>query len=113
MNTISNIQKFLQTIDIKERFKNSIYNIIESYSIQGNIFTMDCNGNVLEMISGYFVEEKEYDNLNECVKDMNINKQAIRIIEDKFILGTLEQQLSLCDENKKVIDIQYLQYIRE
>ena len=113
MNTISNIQKFLQTVDAKERFKNSIYDIIENYSVQGNIFASDCNGNVIEAMTGYFVEEKEYSNLNECVKDMNINKQAVRVVENKFVLGTLERQLSSCNETKKVIDVQYLQYVRE
>ena len=111
MNTVSNIQLVIEQENVKSRFKQALSSLVESHTVQGNVFAIDYRRNPVEVSNGYFVEEKEFDNLNDLIKEMQLN-QAVSINEDKFILGHVEQQLSNCDENAKVLDIEYLKYIR-
>lgn len=111
MNTKSNIQLVIETENIKSRFKSALSKLVESYEIKGNVFALDFRKSPVEVSDGYFVEEKTFDNLSDCINEMKLD-QAISINEDKFILGHVEQQLANCDESLKVLDIEYLKYIR-
>lgn len=111
MNTKSAIQLTLEIEDIKNYFKQSLVSLTEHYEVNGNVFYINSTNQPTEAIQGYFVEEKTYDSLNDCIKDMKLN-QAVSINEGKYILGRIEQHLTNCDEDKKVLDIEYLQYIR-
>ena len=109
MNTKSNIQLIIEEDNIKSRFKSALARLVEKYEIQGNVFALDLRKNPVEVSEGYFVEEKTFDNLDDCIKEMNLT-QAVSINEDKFILGHVEQSLSLCKEGK-VLDITFLKYV--
>lgn len=111
MTTKSNIQIAIEQENIKNRFKHTLSNLVESYTVKGNVFAIDYRKIPVEVSNGYFVEEKEFDNLNDLIKEMQLT-QAVSINENKFILGHIEQQLSNCDENAKVLDIEYLKYVR-
>lgn len=111
MNTKSNIQILIEREDIKSNFKHALNQLMESYTIKGNVFALNSRNTPVEIFNGYFVEQKEYTNLSDCIQDMNLN-QAVSINEDKFILGDIKQSLSECDYNKKVVDIERLQYVR-
>lgn len=112
MNTKSKIQLTIEEDSIKSNFKHSLEKLIESYTIKGNVFAVDARRIPVEVSNGYFVEEKEYDNLTDCINEMNLS-QAVSIQENKFKLGTIKKHLSECEEDKKVLDISYLQYVRE
>lgn len=111
MNTKSNIQLIIEEQNIKNFFKQALSRLVESYNVEGNVFAIDHQRKPVELTNGYFVEEKTYDNLNDCVNEMKTN-QAVSINEDKFILGNIRQTLNECEEGKKVMDIEYLKYIR-
>lgn len=111
MNTKSKIQLVIEEDNIKSNFKRSLEHLTESYTIKGNVFTVD-GWNPVELSNGYFVEEKEFDNLNDCINEMKTG-QAISIQENKFVLGNIKKHLSECENDKKVLDISYLQYVRE
>lgn len=111
MNTKSNIQLVIETENIKNRFKRTIKNISESYTVKGNVFMIDYRKNPVELVDGYFVECKEFDNLDDCIKEMKLN-QAVSINENKFILGDVKEHLEDCEEGKKVMDVEYLKYVR-
>lgn len=109
MNTKSNIQLVIEEDKIKSRLKTALAKLVESYEIKGNVFALDLRKNPVEVSNGYFVEEKTFDNLDDCIKEMSLD-QAISINEDKFILGHVKQSLSLLDK-EKVLDIAYLKYV--
>lgn len=112
MNTKSKIQLLIEEDNIKSNFKRSLEKIVENYTVKGNVFAIDNRKLPVEVSNGYFVEEKEFDNLSKCINEMSIS-QAVSIREDKFILGTVKQHLNECENDKKVLDISYLQYVRE
>lgn len=111
MNTKSKIQLVLEEDNIKSNFKHTLEKLVESYTVKGNVFAVDAKRIPVEVSNGYFVEEKEYDNLADCINEMNLS-QAVSIQENKFVLGTVKKTLSECEADNKILDISYLQYIR-
>lgn len=111
MNTKSYIQKVIEETERKDQFRTQLTALVEKYDVQGNVFAMGYRGGYVELVQGYLCEEKTFESLSECVREMKPN-QAIRINEGSFILGTFYNALSECKEGK-VLDIERLQYIRE
>ena len=111
MDTKSYIQRVIEETNRKDQFRQSLSLLIEKYDVCGNVFAMDRRGGYTECVSGYFCEGKTFESLAECVREMR-DGQAIRINKNQFILGTLHNTLSECEEGK-VLDIERLQYMRE
>jgi len=111
MNTRSYIQRVIEETDRKESFRKQLTALTEKYDVKGNVFAIGYRGGYVEVVQGYLCEEKTFESLSECVREMKPN-QAVRINEGSFILGTVYNMLSECTEGK-VLDIERLQYIRE
>ena len=111
MNTRSYIQRVIEETDRKESFRKQLTALTEKYDVKGNVFAIGYRGGSVEVVQGYLCEEKTFESLSECVREMKPN-QAVRINEGSFILGTVYNMLSECTDGK-VLDIERLQYIRE
>lgn len=111
MWTKSYIQLQVESIQERAKFANDITKILENYQIQDGVFGIN-NNNTYELSSGYFVEEKTFDTMDQLIKEMNQYSQAVRITENKFILGNVYS--SLCDvpEGSKVFSIEFLEDVR-
>lgn len=111
MWTKSYIQLQVESIQERAKFANDITKILENYQIQDGVFGIT-NNNTYELSSGYFVEEKTFDTMDQLIKEMNQYSQAVRITENKFILGNVYS--SLCDvpEGSKVFSIEFLEDVR-
>lgn len=100
------IQQIMEQNASIENFKNTLNNLMESYTINGNVFGCK-NGQPVEVHSGYFVVECEKNNLQEAIREINDSSQYIRIIENKiFQVGNISQYFSNCDSDKVIIDIE-------
>jgi hypothetical protein len=68
----------------------------------------------MEATKGYFVttEDKEYNTLNEAIKNCNIQSQGIRVINnERFQVGDVVRHFSECDKEKTIMDIEsYVNY---
>ena len=111
MWTKSFIQLQVESIQERAKFANDINKLLESYQIPDGVFGVR-NNNTYELSSGYFVEEKTFDTIDQLIKEMNQYSQAVRITENKFILGNVYS--SLCDvpEGSKVFSIEFLEDVR-
>lgn len=105
MSQKSLIQLVLEQNNMIERFKKSINSLLESYTIKGNVFGIR-QGNPYEFQSGYFVIESESDNLQDAIREMKNINSCIRIVENKFQIGSVHNYITECDTDKKVIDIE-------
>ena len=83
----------------------------QKYQIPDGVFGIS-NNNTYELSSGYFVEEKTFDTIDQLIKEMNQSHQAVRITEGKFILGNVYSRLSEISEDKKVFSIEFLDDVR-
>jgi len=111
MWTKSFIQLQVESIQERAKFANDITKILEKYQIQDGVFGIS-NNNTYELSSGYFVEEKTFDTIDQLIKEMNQSHQAVRITEGKFILGNVYNRLSDISEDKKVFSIEFLDDVR-
>jgi len=111
MNTKSYIQRVIEETNRRDQFRQSLSLLVEKYDVCGNVFAMNRRGGYVELVSGYFNEEKVFESLTECVREMKAG-QAIRINKNQFILGSVYETLAECKEGK-VLDLERLQYIRE
>ena len=111
MWTKSYIQLQIESIQERAKFANDITKILESYQIQDGVFGIN-NNNTYELSTGYFVENKSFDTIDQLIKEMNQNEQAVRITEGKFILGTVYSSLNDTPENAKVFSIEFLEDVR-
>ena len=109
MYTKSKILQILEIQDIKESFKNDIYNLLENYNINDSIFYINTNTKRLdEACDGYFEQdsETEYNDLNEALKDFDFLNEGIRIINnEKFYRGKLYKNLNESKDITKVFNI--------
>lgn len=111
MWTKSYIQLQVESIQERAKFANDITKILENYQIQDGVFGIN-NNNTYELSSGYFVEEKTFDTIDQLIKEMNQYSQAVRITENKFILGNVYSNLSDAPEGSKVFSIEFLEDVR-
>ena len=94
MNVVSNIHNMLNFIETKSEFKEGLNNLMEKYNVEDSIFSYN-NGIVNEVCRGYFVENTEYNSLDEAISNMNNLNQCIRIINnEKFVLGDVHTTLN-------------------
>ena len=107
MNNKSNIQLQLECLQEKSNFSRELRRILEQYDVQDTVF--GSQRGLHELSTGYFVETKTYDNLDEAVREMKIG-QALRVVESsKFIVGDVYARLSDCPEDQHIFNIEYLE----
>lgn len=111
MWTKSFIQLQVESIQERAKFANDINKILENYRITDGVFGI-INKNTYELSTGYFVSVKEFSSMDDLIKEMNQNNQAVRIMENRFILGDVYKRLSETPENSKVFSIEYLEDVR-
>lgn len=111
MWTKSYIQMQVESIQERAKFANDITKILENYRIQDGVFGIS-NNNTYELSSGYFVEQKSFDTMDQLIKEMNQKYQAVRITEGKFILGNVYSQMYDIPEGSKIFSIEFLEDVR-
>lgn len=113
MNTIKNgnmwqksaIQQIMEFNTALGSFKKNINDILESYSVNGNVFAYQ-NNKLTDVESGYFVIESIHDNLQDAIREINNFSKCIRIVENnEFQVGHVVQLSSEIGDNK-AIDIE-------
>ena len=94
MQTKSNIQLLREQMLLKETFKNAIADLMESYTIEDNFFTMREDGYMKEETTGYFNSSSTYTKLDEAVSAMS-KGQVVRVINnERFEVGNIYKKLS-------------------
>lgn len=112
MYTKSLIQQHLERISLLECFKQDVNELMDKYIIENSVFGMNCNGKAKEMVTGYFVIDESYNSLNDCIRGLK-NNQYIQIENNsKFSTGCVEYNLFNCPQDKKVLDLETLNYVR-
>ena len=99
MQTKSNIQIIAETLQAKNNFFGSLYNITEKYNIEDNVFCCGRYGEPEEPKEGYFGQVKACENLTEAAKDFNIFTQGIRVKDNKIFVGNLYKSLDQVNES--------------
>ena len=84
---------------------------MEKYNIEDSVFVFK-NGNMREVVEGYFATDANYSTLSEAISDCDPRTMAIRVMGDKFQVGTIHNRISECEENKTVFDLQRLENVR-
>lgn len=107
----SYIQLQIESMQERSKFANDISKILEHYCIQDGVFGIT-NGNTFELSTGYFVEVKTFEHIDQLIKEMDQSKQAVRITDNKFILGNVYETLSEINEDVKVFSIEFLQDVK-
>lgn len=108
MNTKSYIQLQVESIEERGKFAKDITNILEKFKIIDGVFGV-ANNRTFELSTGYFVEEKTFENIFDLIKEMDQKTQAVRITENKFILGNIFSSLSDINTEKNIFSIEFLQ----
>ena len=106
------IQMQLDAIKERSVLNEYISSIMESYTITDAVFGL-YEGKCGEITRGYFVPVKESDDLQECIRDIDLRSQGIRVIDnEKFILGNIFPALYECADEDHVFDIEFLCDVR-
>ncbi len=106
------IQMQLDAIKERSVLNEHISSIMESYTITDAVFGL-YEGKCGEITRGYFVPVKESDDLQECIRDIDLRSQGIRVIDnEKFILGNIFPALYECADEDHVFDIEFLCDVR-
>ena len=96
----SAIQQMTEMQNTMFAFKTTLNKIMECYNVQNNIFGI-ISGTPLEITSGYFIVESEYDNFDEAMRNFDINSNLVRIVENKkFYVGTYANRIADVEEGK-------------
>ena len=96
------IQQILEFNETLCRFKKSINDILESYTVKNNVFSF-YNNELKEVTEGYFIVESTHDNLQDAIREVNNFSKCIRIIENKeFQVGIVTNNYSEIGNNKAV-----------
>ena len=111
MYTKSIIQQTVEALKVKDNFRAGIQSLMDKYIIEDSVFVLK-NGFVHEVVNGYFAVEAEYTTLQEAVSACNISNMGIRIKKDQFQVGKVHNNLSECEEGKKVFDLSKLEDVR-
>lgn len=104
----SKIQQQIELIEERVAFANSINDILEHYTVEDGVWGV-ANNRTYELSRGYFVPQKEFNTVNEAIKEMDQRKQAVRIHEGKCILGDVYQCLTDTPDDAQVFSIEYLE----
>ena len=107
MYTKSLIQTQIERTEERSRFANDINRLLESYTIEDGVFGI-VNNKTYELSKGYFVAVKEFDALNELIKEMDQSTQAVRIKNGEFILGNVYESIADVDGDAVVFSIEML-----
>lgn len=100
------IQQQIEYNNILEKFKSALSNLVESYTVNGNVFWCP-NGTPSEVDNGYMVVEHTTDNLQDAIREMTSLNMCIRINENKsFQIGHVYSTFSGCPLNSEIIDIE-------
>ena len=112
MYTKSLIQQHLERIELLENFKQDVNELMDKYIIENSVFGMNYNGRAKEIVTGYFIIDESYENLDDCIRGLK-NNQYIQIeSNNKFSTGSVEYNLFNCPQDKKVLDLETLNYVR-
>lgn len=111
MYTKNIIQQRIEELHEKDSFRIAIESLMEKYNIEDSVFVFK-NGNMREVVEGYFVTDSDYTDIAEAISDCDTHTMAIRIIGKDFQVGRIFTKISECDENKKVFDLQRLENVR-
>lgn len=101
------IQQIMERNTTINEFKRILERLTESYTVKNNTFGI-IHGAISEINNGYFVVEKECDDLESSIKEMNgdLNK-CIRIIENqKYQVGSWYKTILECPQEHTVFDIE-------
>ena len=111
MYTKSIIKQTVEKLNEKDSFRIAIENLMEKYNIEDSVFVFK-KGNMREVVEGYFATENDYTDLSEAISNCDTQTMAIRVIGEKFQVGTIYTKLCDCPEDKKIFDLQVLENIR-
>lgn len=112
MYTKSIIQQTVEALRVKENYRAAIENLMERYNIEDSVFVLK-NGFLHEAVSGYFAVENIYDSLEKAVSECDMNTMGIRVMNNKiFQTGKIHRNISECDEDKAIFDLDRLEDIR-
>lgn len=111
MYTKSIIQQTVEALKVKDNFRAGIESLMDKYIIEDSVFVLK-NGFVHEAVTGYFTVEGDYNTLQEAVSACNVTNMGIRVMKDTFQVGKLHNNLSECEEGKKVFDLSKLEDVR-
>ena len=105
MTQKSLIQTILERNTMIDHLKASILSLYETYTIKGNVFGIR-QGHPCEIQAGYFVIESTSDNLQDAIREMKSIDDCIRVYEDTFQTGSVNNYITECACDKTVIDIE-------
>lgn len=111
MYTKNIIQQTIEKLHEKDSFRIAIENLMEKYNIEDSVFVFK-NGNMREVVEGYFTTDNEYTELSEAISACDPYYMAIRVMGNTFQVGTIHNCISECEENKKVFDLKRLEVVR-
>ena len=112
MYTKSIIQQTIEVLRAKENYKAAIENLMARYNIEDSVFVLK-NGFLHEAVEGYFTVESIYDSLEKAISECDINTMGIRVMNNKiFQTGKIHRNISECDADKTVFDLDRLEDIR-
>ena len=112
MYTKSLIQQHLERIELLENFKQDVNELMDKYIIENSVFGMNHNGRAKEIVTGYFIIDESYENLNDCMRGLKSNQYIQIENNNKFSTGSVEYSLFNCPQDKKVLDLETLNYVR-
>lgn len=104
MNTKSKIQLISEEFELKNMFSESLQDMMEKYIIEDSVFVFN-EGQLKEVVKGYFVIDKDVLNIREAVRSINMNNGAVRIKNNKLQVGVVYKTLSECPRDKQIMDI--------
>jgi hypothetical protein len=111
MYTKSTIQQIIDTLHLKNSFKYAIESLMNKYNIEDSVFVFK-NNSMKEVVEGYFVTEKQFDNIAEAISNCDINTMGVRVMGNTFQIGKICSTISECDTNKNVFDLKRLTDVR-
>lgn len=110
MYTKSIIQQRIEAFQIKNDFRLALENLMNKYTIDDSVFVY--NNGLKEIVEGYFIENGEYTDLATAISECDVNTMGIRVVENKFYIGSIHNKISECEDNKPIFDIKRLENIR-
>lgn len=103
MNTKSNILKQIELIECRNRVKNFINRLFETYDIDDIVIGF-VNNEPNEIVDGYITDMKLYDSIDECINNYNVTTDCIRIFENKYYVGKYTDDFNNCVNNSMRIN---------
>lgn len=114
MFTKSKIQIIRENCEIASNYNDSLNALMEKYNIEDSIFIYK-NSQLFEVTKGYFEKINEFDTLKEAISacGYQYSNIGVRVLENKkFEIGYIKKNLSECNQESNIFDIDCLTYIR-